>query len=65
MWPPRFMGLGVLFLAFIEGHEMLVCWAGVVGFGANQAIVADLLQDVGGPASDAADGEGRGEEVAW
>ena len=44
---------------------MLVCWAGVIGFGANQAIVADLFQDVGGPASDTADGKGRGEEVAW
>ena len=44
---------------------MFVCWADIVGFGANQAIVADLFQDVGGPTRDAADGEGRREEVSW
>jgi hypothetical protein len=58
-------GPGCVLLAFVEGHEVFVCWAGVVGFGANQAIVAGLLQDVGGPSDDTADGEGRGEEVAW
>jgi len=44
---------------------MFVCWADIVGFGANQAIVADLFQDVGGPTRDADDGEGRREEVSW
>ena len=44
---------------------MLVCWADIVGFGAYQAIVADLFQDMGSPAGDATDGEGRGKEVSW
>jgi hypothetical protein len=44
---------------------MLIGWAYVVGFGANEAVVADLFQDVCGPTSNAADGKGWCKEVTW
>jgi hypothetical protein len=40
-----------------------VGWTEVVGAGADEAVVVVLLDDVGGPAGDAADGEDGGEEV--
>src|ERR1700677_3547557 len=40
-----------------------VGWSEVVGAGADEAIVVVLLDDVGGPAGDAADGEDGSEEV--
>src|ERR1700679_3792190 len=40
-----------------------VGWSEVVGAGADEAIVVVLLDDVGGPAGDAADGEDGSEEI--
>ena len=37
--------------------------ADVVGAGTDEAVVVVLLDDVGGPAGDAADGEDGGEEI--
>src|SRR6266581_5398447 len=50
-------------LAFIKWDEFYVHWAGVVGFGTDQAVVADLLENMGGPAGCAAHGEGGREKV--
>src|SRR5258707_6882028 len=50
-------------LALVQWDEFYVHWAGVVGFGTDQAVVADLLENMGGPACRAAHGEGGREEV--
>jgi len=44
-------------VALGDRHEVLMLWADVFGLRAIEAIVGDLLQDVGGPAGDARDGE--------
>ena len=51
-------------LAFFDGDVRRgVGGAGVVGARTDEAVVVVLLDDVGGPAGDAADGEDGGEEV--
>jgi len=51
-------------LAFLERHPVLrVGRADVVGAGADQAVVVELFDYVGGPAADSRYGEDRGEQV--
>src|SRR5882762_2923909 len=57
-------GLGEEGLAFSEGNVRRgVGGAGVVGAWTDEAVVVVLLDDVGGPAGDAANGEDGSEEV--
>src|SRR5712691_5061104 len=59
-------GLGscsLICLALVQGHEAHCVRSGVIGFGTDQAVVADLFQDVSGPACCAADSEGGCEEI--
>ena len=57
-------GARATLLALVEFLPVLrVCGADVVGAGTDEAIVVVLLDDVGGPAADSADGEDGGEEI--
>ena len=51
-------------LALIERNKLCLIGTGVIGFWTDQAIIANLFEDVGSPASAAANGEGRREEVS-
>src|ERR1700723_2351135 len=48
---------------FDAGPMARILGADVIGAGADEAVVVELLDDVGGPSGDAADGEDRRVEI--
>src|ERR1051326_2338812 len=52
------------YLALVDGDVMIrVFGALIFGPRADQAVVVELLNDMGGPSADAGDGEDRGEQI--
>jgi hypothetical protein len=50
-------------LPLIKRHKRKIHGARIIGFGANQAIVIRLLQDMSCPTGHATDGKGRRKEI--
>ena len=47
----------------MQRHEMQIHGSSIVGFGTDQAVIANLFKDMGCPTGDTADSEGGSKEV--